>query len=155
MGLFKKAEVEAMIDAGNNFFNEKNYVLAIATYSMALSEDPKNAGAECNIGFALNEMEQYENAMLHFTKALEMNPKLANAHFGKGNSQFQLQKYEEAITEYDKALVIDHKHVKAWHNKGYALHKLGKEELAMECIKNKYKCLGIKNYVILFHGWED
>jgi hypothetical protein len=63
MGLFDKSkqkrEAELFFQTGNGFFDEKSYLLAIASYGTAVSKNPLHAGAACNAGFAYSEMQKY------------------------------------------------------------------------------------------------
>jgi tetratricopeptide (TPR) repeat protein len=84
-------------------------------------------------GYALYNLQRYDESITCYDKVLEINPNYANAWYNKGISLDSLEKYEEAIKAYDKAIEIDPKNIYAWHNKGNAFYNLGKYDEAINC----------------------
>ncbi|CAD8045608.1 unnamed protein product [Paramecium primaurelia] len=102
------------------------------------SEDKKQQNIKqserlLNEGWALNNLNKYQEAIECYDKAISINPKNDLAWSNKGWALNSLNKYQEAIECYDKAISFNPKYDFAWNNKGYALHKLQKYYDAISC----------------------
>ena len=75
------------------------------THTLACTSD--NLIAHNNLGNALFQKGNVDEAFVHFQKALQINPDYAEAHVNLGNALFQKGNVDEAIVHYQKALQIN------------------------------------------------
>jgi tetratricopeptide (TPR) repeat protein len=109
-----------------------------------LAINPKNESALSNKGIALDDLGNYNGAILYYDKALAINPGEADVLYNKGNALYDLGNYNGAILYYDKALAINPKYEDALYNKGLALDSLGNYTGAIE-FYNKTLAIDPKN----------
>jgi tetratricopeptide (TPR) repeat protein len=96
---------------------------------------PDLAEAHDNLGNALKERGELEEAVACYRQALRLKPDLAEAHSNLG-SAFQGQgKLEEAVACYRQALRLKPDLAEAHNNLGGALKDLGELEEAMACCR--------------------
>ena len=79
-----------------------------------------------NLGNALFQKGQVDEAMAQYQKALEINPNYAEAHNNLGDALFQKGQVDEAMAQYQKALEINPNYARAHYNLGLALFKRGR-----------------------------
>ncbi|CAD8214482.1 unnamed protein product [Paramecium octaurelia] len=84
-------------------------------------------------GFALYNLNKYQEAIECYDIAITINPQNDAVWYYKGNALNKLNKYQEAIECYDKSITINPKDDKVQYNKGIALNKLNKYQEAIEC----------------------
>jgi tetratricopeptide (TPR) repeat protein len=89
----------------------------------ALAIRPSSAVAHNNWGVALDDQEEYEEAIGHYQKALELDGTFAWAQLNWGNALQAQKDYRGAIGHYQKALRLDSKCAGAHNNWGNALAK--------------------------------
>jgi protein O-mannosyl-transferase len=88
--------------------------------------------AQNNLGTALLQAGQVEEAIGHLQQALRLNPDLATAHNNLGNALRQAGQVEEAIAYLQQALRIQPDFAEAHCNLGVALAQEGRTHAAME-----------------------
>ena len=84
-----------------------------------------------NLGGALRDKGQWDEAMAEYRKALQIKPDNAEAHNNLGNALYDKGQLDEAITEYRKALQIKPDYAEAHNNLGNALSEKGQLDEAM------------------------
>jgi tetratricopeptide (TPR) repeat protein len=72
---------------------------AVDDYTHALERDPKMVEAYVNRGYALNDMQNAEQAAQDFQTALQINPNNGTAHLGLSFSDLELHRGKDAITQ--------------------------------------------------------
>jgi len=87
----------------------------------ALKLNPQNYFAYNMIGVAMDEKNNYEQALYNFYLAIHINPKFEQAYINAGNALLKRGKMDDAINNYKKALKINHKSADAHYNLGRAL----------------------------------
>ncbi|HMI75939.1 MAG TPA: sulfotransferase, partial [Steroidobacteraceae bacterium] len=92
---------------------------------------PGFADAHGNLGNALVDLGQLEEAVQHFRCMLELRPDLAEAHNNLGNALLSLRRFEEAVTSYRRALALRPNAPGAHANLGNALYALGRPQEAL------------------------
>ena len=97
-----------------------------------LTKNPSSWMAYDNLGVALYQKGQVDEAIDHYQKALQINPNFAEAHSDLGLALFQKGQMDEAITHYQKALEIKPNYVEAHYNLGNALLQKGQIDEAIE-----------------------
>ena len=76
----------------------------------AIELDPKNATAHNNLGNALRDQKELDEAIAAYRKAIELDPKNAVAHNNLGIALHdQKGQLDEAIAAYRKAIELDPK----------------------------------------------
>ncbi|HVM60698.1 MAG TPA: tetratricopeptide repeat protein [Verrucomicrobiae bacterium] len=88
--------------------------------------------AHFNLGFALAQTGQAQEAIGHYEQALRLKPDFAEAHFNLGNVLFQAGKAPEAIDHYEQALRLKPDFAEAHFNLGDALFQAGKVQEAID-----------------------
>jgi tetratricopeptide (TPR) repeat protein len=78
--------------------------MAVVCYGKALAVDPDNALVHNNLGLALQQLGQVEEALRHHRRAIALKPDMAEAHAGLGNAHRILGRLEEAVGHYQNAL---------------------------------------------------
>ncbi len=100
-----------------------------------LTEDPKDAGIQLNLGNIFFNLGLYKNAVKYFEKAIEIDPNNHKAFNNIGVTLVRLKRPIEALSYYEKALNIDAEFGNAWFNKGKALYTLDRKREALECFR--------------------
>jgi Flp pilus assembly protein TadD len=109
-----------------------NYDLAIKYIRKALQFRPIDiASAHFNLGWALYENGQLDEAITHSCRAIELKPFLAEAHCNLGAALYKKGQLDEAITHYQKALEINPSFTTAYCSLGWALHEKGQHNEAI------------------------
>ena len=80
---------------------------------------------------ALDELGQFEEAILWYDLAISKNPRDIVAWYNKGNILDNLGKYEDAIYCYDTVIDIIPNDTSAMYNKATVLARIGKYEEAI------------------------
>ncbi len=109
------------------------------THTLACTSD--NFIAQNNLGNALLQKGNVDDAMVHYQKALQIKPDYAEAHNNLGIALFRKGSVDEAIAHFQKALQIKPDFAEAQNNLGNALLKKGS---VAEAIVHYQKALQIK-----------
>ena len=88
-----------------------------------LTKNPNCWLGHNNLGGALYQKGQVDEAIAECQKALEINPSFVEAHFNLGTALFQKGQMDEAMAEYQKAVKINPSHADAHYNLGYVTCK--------------------------------
>jgi predicted O-linked N-acetylglucosamine transferase (SPINDLY family) len=104
--------------------------------SKAIKIDSNHAGAFTNLGDALGDLKQYEEALANYERALQIEPDFAEALNNYGVALENMNRYEEALTSYERALFIKPDFTEAHNNKGNALKGLFRLKEAL----SSYEC---------------
>jgi len=84
-----------------------------------------------NLGNALLERQQYEDAIESFKEALDRNPNALNVHNNLGAALLFTEKYDEAVVYLEEALTREPDNAVALTNLAYAEARLGNREAAL------------------------
>lgn len=95
----RSAEAQAHYQAGR-------YEEALRAYRDALVERPKSGALHLNVGDALYELGDYDNALQEFERAAAAADAdlSARGYYNKGNTHFKLQDYAAAVEAYKESL---------------------------------------------------
>ena len=107
------------------YFNSKNYGLAIASYSACIEQDPANVKAYYNRGNAALNLQQTEAAITDFEKAVSLDPVYAKGHLSLGYARLINNQFDQAIVSLTKATELDPSLTKAFVQRGTAFMKKG------------------------------
>ena len=87
--------------------------------------------ARCNLGIALYDKNQPDEAITEYRKAIELNPDYTEAHYNLGFALYARRQPDEAIAEYRKALQIQPNLALVHNNLGVALQNKGQWDEAI------------------------
>ena len=117
---------KGLIRHGNNEFKNGNFSEAEVNYRKSLDKEysPK---AQFNLGDALYEQKNYEDAEKNFSEVTERNVSKeieSDAYYNLGNTYMAQEKYAEAFDSYKKSLKTNPKNEDARYNLEYARWKM-------------------------------
>jgi cytochrome c-type biogenesis protein CcmH/NrfG len=93
-----------------------------------IKSDPKNAGAQVQLGNTYFDAERYPDAIKWYEQALKLDPKNPDASTDLGVSYYYSGRTDEALKQFEYSLKINPKHAKTLFNKGIVL-AFGKRDL--------------------------
>ncbi len=96
-----------------------------------LAKNPNCWLGHNNLGDALSQKGEVDEAIVHYRKALEINPHDAQLQSNLGMAFFKKGRFDEAMARYDAALEIDPGNAPIQDNLGNALLQKGKVDEAM------------------------
>ncbi|MDH7481125.1 MAG: tetratricopeptide repeat protein [Armatimonadota bacterium] len=85
-----------------------------------------------NLGVALSEKKQYEQAIAHFQKVLEVEPNDPDTNYNMGNALVAIGRFSEAAKYYRAAIKADPNYAYAHNNLGNILSQQGRLDEAIE-----------------------
>jgi serine/threonine-protein kinase len=106
---------------GNALLRAKKWEAA-GHFRAALALRPESGGIHYNLGYALRETGQLDEAVREFRTAIDLAPKFVLAHNELGRALYGKNQLDEAIKEWRTAIDLDPKYVWAHNNLGNALH---------------------------------
>jgi tetratricopeptide (TPR) repeat protein len=130
-------EAEELFNQGVECYLTGDLEGAIAVLKKVLEIDPKSHLAWYNLGYALNDLTRYIEAIEAYETALKIDPKdpidpkYPRTWLGLGNALRGLERYTEAEVALKQALEIDPKYHIAWSNLGNILKYLGRYKEAI------------------------
>ncbi|MCK4619391.1 MAG: tetratricopeptide repeat protein, partial [Desulfobacterales bacterium] len=104
---------------------------AIFHFKEALKIKPDYVMALYNLGTALSDKGNYDEAGIYFAKALKINPQKTDARNNLANILFLQGKLDEAVSLYNEALKINPEHADAHYNLAYVMSSQGKLDEAV------------------------
>ncbi len=107
-------------------------------FQHVLQVTENNCLAHCNLGNALLEKGQTDEAIRHFQEALRLKPDYADAHNSLGNALDEKGQTDEAIRQYQEALRLEPGFAEAHNNLGIVFGKKGQSD---EAIRQYQKAL--------------
>lgn len=127
-----------LVKKGNEALKSKDHKKALEFYRQAETEIPESPELNYNLGGALHEDGNYEEAVDRFQRSMSTSePKLESAaHYNLGNTYFRMQDYQKAITSYQEALNLTPDDMDAKFNLELA-RKLLKEQIKPEQQQNQ------------------
>jgi protein O-GlcNAc transferase len=123
---------EVLYMLGVLFCQLARYDLAIKYIKKALQFRPANiAEAYYNLGYALQEEGQLDEAITHYLKAIKLKPSFALPYCNLGYVLEKKGQFDEAITYSRKAIELKPSFAEAYCNLGYALRQKGQLDEAI------------------------
>ncbi len=125
-----KADVPALMRAGNGYFRRGKYPEALSFYQRAEVLEPDALSIHYNIGNTYYRMGKFDEAVKELSLAtVEKNPRRrSEAFYNLGNSFYRMGKLDEAINSYKMALLANPNDRQAKANLEFCLRK--KAEMA-------------------------
>ena len=112
---------------GEGLFKE-----AIEELRSFLQHNPESIEGWYNLGYALTENEEYEEAVKAYDEALAIDNFIFDIWFNKGAALYALRDFEKAKDCYEEALDINDEDAEAWNNLGNCLSRLAEGPAAIE-----------------------
>jgi tetratricopeptide (TPR) repeat protein len=106
----------------------REWVDAVRCHRQALELRPAYAEASCDLGHALLELDQLNDAAASFQRAIELKPGLAEARNNLGNARSRQGRHEEALICYEEALSLKPEYTDCRSNRATTLLRLGDYE---------------------------
>ena len=91
----------------------------------------RNSGAEQNLGQAIHEKGNVEEAMVHFQNALRIDPSQASVHSALGVALLEMGRADQSLISLRRAIEIDPNDADAHYNFGNTLLQLGRAREAV------------------------
>ena len=133
-----KEDVNQKIQYAIDALKENNFEIAVdllkkviqsqSAYSLTIQ---RLSSIYNNLGIALMQLENLNEAKENFKKAFEINPLLAEAHNNLGILLQKSNRISESIKSFKKALEIKHNYFEAYKNLGISLYKIDKVDEAV------------------------
>jgi tetratricopeptide (TPR) repeat protein len=103
----------------------------VTLYTSTLTKNPGCWMAHYNLGIALNDRGNTDEAITHYQQAIELRPRYAEAHYNLGRLLAQKGQLDDAVTHYEKALEINPADAEALNNLGVTLFGIGRVDDAI------------------------
>jgi len=103
----------------------------MALIAKSLAINPRNPEALNNLGFGLQSLGRFEDALREHEAAIRINPKFADGHNSLGVDLHMLGRLEEAERELGEAIRLNPRSANAHHNLGMVLLSRGRPDEAM------------------------
>ena len=101
------------------FYLAHSYKNALEPYKKALELKPDQANVNYNVGWILNDLEKYEEAIPFLQQALAQKVSLpAFAHYELGFAQFKLKRNQDAIANFKQAITLKNDYALAYFGLG-------------------------------------
>jgi eukaryotic-like serine/threonine-protein kinase len=112
---------------------------AVRFYSAAIALRGDLPSLHHNLGVALVEMNQFDEAELSFGTAIRLKPEYAGPHNGLGVVHAKRSRHDEAIRAFDEAIHIKPDWYEPHINRGLALTSKGQKEEGIASIRRAVK----------------
>lgn len=110
----------------------EQFDIAAELIAKAISVNPNNAPAYCNIGNVYLNSKKNSLAIENYSKALGLNPRYEEAFYSRGLAYQRLGKLDSAKSDYETALKLNPKHIGTLTNLGNVLQLQKKYDEAIE-----------------------
>jgi tetratricopeptide (TPR) repeat protein len=103
----------------------------VTLYTATLAKNPGCWMAHYNLGIALRDQGETDQAITHYRQAVALRPNYAEAHYNLGRLLVKKGEFSDAIAHYEKALAINPADAEAHNNLGATLFQRGRVEEAI------------------------
>jgi tetratricopeptide (TPR) repeat protein len=116
-----------LVNHGVDLARSDDHEGAIAAYRRAITLEPNDAIAHYDLGLSLEEIGDYDQAIVHLTRAYELDPSsdhrdaLVSAHANHATNLFEKGEKLAAIAAYRRAIAIDGNNARTHTDLGLAL----------------------------------
>lgn len=110
---------------------EECYERAIILFNMALKIKNNHADVYNNLGYALEKLDQLDEALANYDRAIHLKPDNADAYYNRGNALQKLNRLDEALSSYDNAILFRRDNADIYFNHGNVLQKLNRLDEAL------------------------
>jgi protein O-mannosyl-transferase len=106
------------------FRQSAKYHDVITLYRATIAQNPGCWMAEYNLGLALKNQGQLDQAIAHYRRAINIWPDYVEAHYNLGGAYIEKGEFDEALAEYRRAIEIHPTEADLHNNYGSALREL-------------------------------
>jgi tetratricopeptide (TPR) repeat protein len=103
----------------------------ITLYTRTLEKNPDCWMAHYNLGIALRDHGETDQAISHYHQAIALRPGYAEAHYNLGRLLAEKGEFNDAINHYEAALAINPADAEAHNNVGATLFQVGRVDDAI------------------------
>ena len=103
----------------------------IIFYTRTLTKNPACWMAHYNLGIALQDYGETDQAITHYRQAIELRPDYAEAHYNLGRLLAEKGEFKDAIKHYEATLAINPADAEAHNNLGATLFQAGRVDDAI------------------------
>ena len=103
----------------------------ITLYTRTLAKNPGCWMAHYNLGIALHDHGETDQAITHYRQAIELRPGYAEAHYNLGRLLAEKGEFNDAINHYEATLAINPADTEAHNNIGATLFQAGRVDDAI------------------------
>jgi tetratricopeptide (TPR) repeat protein len=103
----------------------------ITFYTRTLTKNPACWMAHYNLGIALQDHGETDQAITHYRQAIELRPGYAEAHYNLGRLLAEKGEFNDAIKHYEATLAISPADAEAHNNFGATLFQTGRVDDAI------------------------
>jgi tetratricopeptide (TPR) repeat protein len=103
----------------------------ITLYTRTLEKNPACWMAHYNLGIALHDHGETDQAIAHYRQAIELRPGYAEAHYNLGRLLAEKGEFNDAINHYEATLAINAADAEAHNNLGATLFQAGRVDDAI------------------------
>jgi protein O-mannosyl-transferase len=103
----------------------------ITFYTRTLTKNPACWMAHYNLGIALQDHGETDQAITHYRQAIELRPGYAEAHYNLGRLLAEKGEFNDAIKHYEATLAINPADAEAHNNLGATLFQAGRVDDAI------------------------
>ena len=124
--------LDVLYNRGLNYHSNKEYTLAVKTFSEIIQINPQHTEAYYRRGNSHTQLHQYKEAIADYEKALTLDNKYTQAYYHCANSYYLSKDHTKAIEYYSNALRLNGNHIKAYYNRGLCYTDVRQNDRAIE-----------------------
>ena len=113
----------------------------VTLYTRTLAKNPGCWMAHYNLGIALHDRGETDQAMIHYREAIALRPSYAEAHYNLARLLAEKREFDDAIDHYEAALTVNPTDAEAHNNLGATLFQAGRVD---DAIAHYEKALAIR-----------
>lgn len=135
-GVSTLGEIETadeLVAEGFDLARQENWIGAIRKYEEAIKKDPAHQKAYASLGYSLNHLGRYDDAIQQLNKGLELGEH-HSLYAYRAFSYKILARYDDAISDYDRALELRGRDSRYFKGKADCLLELGDDEKAYSTV---------------------
>ena len=97
---------------------------------LAVTLDDSSPFAHRDLGYALEKLRKYPEAVTQYVRASQLHPRLAQPYIDMGRVHMARSRYKDALSAYEKATVVDPNSAHAFDSLGWAYFQTGDHQRA-------------------------
>ncbi len=113
-------------------WRNKDYRTRVGMWQNVVTQRPTNARAYCNLGVALTDTGQLQEAVEACARSVELDPGFANGHYRLGQVLKRTGAIPDAMAAFRQALRLDPGYADAHYDLGNTLFEQGETQAAAE-----------------------